>query len=310
MNKEKLQIVIRKNLSLKEYEEIRTFYNDGKHLDRAIDFTNIYYNEKFFVIGIDRNIVISAIIITKNPDDNAHYLISDLNVKENNDTNEIKEYLISSTISILKDFNCTKIGAFIDKTCKEIFEKIGFVKVCDDYIFGNEKMSISCADPYYEIKINQDYHLEEINEANSKIVTSIIMKKKNEHSKNIPEYFKDFYSMFRKNLITLNDYDNEQAFIIMNGKTIFGYTYMFSDTKEHSLCLRIDLGEDHLYYDAVKIVVDKAKEYFKENKVKMDLEKIVFYVNDDLLLKEEFEFYRQTLKRLNFKTINGIRFEL
>jgi hypothetical protein len=114
--------------------------------------------------------------------------------------------------------------------------------------------------------------------------------------------------MYRTYLLSLNEKEYEQAFVIMKGKTICGYTYMFyedyenKDKKDHNIYLYVTLGENHAYSDAFKIAFEKAKQFYNENKKEHRLEKIKFYINENLMIKEQFDFYKRILRNLDFKS--------
>ncbi len=301
------KILMRKNIDRKEYEVLKKIYGN-RWLDRSIDFINTsYYNEDFFVLGYLNNEVISTVHITKHPEQIDFYLISDLGFKEGHESNDLASSMIDSVLSILKDLNCIKVGAFVEENYKDVFEKFGFIKLSDDYEFGNDKKCTSCADPYYEMNIKQDYYCEEINEANANIVSKVIMTKKYKYCKDVSDYFKSNSFMFMQNLLRENKFDNEKVYVIMNGKIICGYTKMFYE-EDKNLYLRIDLREECLFNAAVKTAIDTAKDYANIVKEKIIIENIVFYVNDNLLLKEEFDFYKKALKENNFITDDNIKF--
>ena len=50
--------------------------------------------------------------------------------------------------------------------------------------------------------------------------------------------------------------------------------------------------------------------YFVTPKENTSVKSIIFYVNDNLLLKEEFEFYRKALIYCGFKTTDNVEFIL
>ena len=52
----------------------------------------------------------------------------------------------------------------------------------------------------------------------------------------------------------------------------------------------------------------EEKEYAIKMKDNAEINYIVFYVNDSLLLKEKFDFYRKALIHNGFKTIDNIKF--
>ena len=301
------KVFIRKNIDRKEYEVLKSLYGE-RWLDRSIDFINLfYYSENFFILGSIDNKVVSALHITKHPEQNDFYLISDLKVLEEYNNKDFESCMIDTTLTILKDLNCIKVGAFVEKEYKDIFENYGFRKVSDNYEFGNDKKCTSCAEPYFETSIEQDYYCEEINEENANIVSKAIMKKKYNYCKEVADYFKPNAYMFQQNLLRKNKHDNEKVYAIMNGKTVCGYTDMFYE-EDKNLYLRIDLREECLYNDAVKVAVEQAKEYAIKMKDNAEINYIVFYVNDSLLLKEEFDFYRKALIHNGFKTSDNIKF--
>lgn len=305
--KDNFKVIIRKNIDRKEYEVLKSLYGE-RWLDRSIDFINLfYYNENFFILGSLDNKIVSALYITKHPEQNDFYLISDLAILEEHKSNDLASSMVDTALAILKDLNCIKVGAFVEKEYKDVFEKFGFIKVSDDYEFGNDKKCTSCADPYFELMIEQDYYCEEINEENANIVSKVIMKKKYKYCKEVSNYFKPNAYMFQQNLLRDNKFDNEKVYVIMNGKTVCGYTKMFNE-EDKNLYLRIDLREECLYDDAVKVAVEQAKEYANKVKDKAEIDFIVFYVNDSLLLKEEFDFYRKALINNGFETNDDIKF--
>ena len=305
--KDIFKVIIRKNIDRKEYEVLKSLYGE-RWLDRSIDFINLfYYNENFFILGSLDNKIASALHITKHPEQNDFYLISDLAMLEEHKSNDLASSMVDTALAILKDLNCIKVGAFVEKEYKDVFEKFGFIKVSDDYEFGNDKKCTSCADPYFELMIEQDYYCEEINEENANIVSKVIMKKKYKYCKEVANYFKPNAYMFQQNLLRDNKFDNEKVYVIMNGKTVCGYTKMFNE-EDKNLYLRIDLREECLYDDAVKVAVEQAKEYANKVKDKAEIDFIVFYVNDSLLLKEEFDFYRKALINNGFETNDDIKF--
>lgn len=302
-----IKILARKNIDREEYEVLKEIYGN-RWLDCSICFINTsYYNDDFFVLGYLNNKVISALHITKHPEQNDFYLISDLGFKEGYESNDLASSMIDSVLSILKDLNCIKVGAFVDKNYKEVFENFGFIKSLDDYEFGNDKKCTSCIDPYYEMHMEQDYYCEEINEENASIVSKVIMTKKYKHSKDVPDYFKPTLYMFKQNLLRENKFENEKVYVILNGKIVCGYTKMFYE-EDKNLYLRIDLREESLFNEAVKVAINTAKVFTNKIKDKILIENIVFYVNDNLLLKEEFDFYRKALKENNFITEDDIKF--
>lgn len=301
------KVFIRKNIDRKEYEVLKSLYGE-RWLDRSIDFINLfYYSENFFILGSIDNKIVSALHITKHPEQNDFYLISDLKVLVEYNNKDFESCMIDTTLTILKDFNCIKVGAFVEKEYKDIFENYGFRKVSDNYEFGNDKKCTSCAEPYFETSIEQDYYCEEINEENANIVSKAIMKKKYNYCKEVADYFKPNAYMFQQNILRKNKHDNEKVYVIMNGKTVCGYTDMFYE-EDKNLYLRIDLREECLYNDAVKVAVEQAKEYAIKMKDNAEINYIVFYVNDSLLLKEEFDFYRKALIHNGFKTSDNIKF--
>lgn len=305
--KDNFKIVIRKNIDRKEYEVLKSFYGE-RWLDRSIDFINLfYYNENFFVLGSLNNEVIAALHITKHPEQNDFYLISDLAMLQEHESKDLASSMVDTALAILKDLNCIKVGAFVEKAYKDVFEKFGFIKVSNDYEFGNDKKCISCADPYFEMTIEQDYYCEEINEENANIVSKVIMAKKYKYCKEVADYFKPNAYMFQQNLLRVHKLDNEKVYVIMNGKTICGYTKMFNE-EDKNLYLRIDLREESLYNDSVKVAVEQAKEYVNKMKDKAEINYIVFYVNNSLLLKEEFDFYRKALVQNGFESSDNIKF--
>lgn len=297
------KVVMRRNINRKEYEVLKSIYGES-WLTRTIDFINFYYNDNFFILGLLGNEVISALHITKHPEQNSFYLISDLGMLEKHKCNDLVSRMIDTTIEIVKDLSCTKVGAFVEKEYVEVFKKFGFTKALDNYEFGNMKKSISSIYPYFELVIDQDYYCEEINENNARVVTDAILNKKYKYSKEVPDYFKPNFYMFYQNLLRVSKFDNEKVYIVMNGKTVCGYVRM-SKKKDRNLHLRIDLREESLRVDIVKVAIDKAKEYVNDMK---DIDYMVFYVNDSLLLKEEFDFYRKALIQNNFETDDNIKF--
>lgn len=302
------KVVIRKNLDRNEYEKLKLMYGES-WLNHTINFNNIFYGEDFFILGILNKEVVGAIHITGHPEQNDYYLISDLGIVDGYGTKEFISNMIDSSVAILKDMNCTKVGAFVGEEYKEYFEKFGFTKVSDDYQFGNDKKSTSCADPYYEVVIEQDYYCEELNEENAKHVSQLIIDKKNKYSKDIPAYFKQSSFMLKMSFIRSNDFDNEKVYVIMNGKTICGYTDMFYE-EDQNLYLRIDLREECLYNDIVKTAIEQAKVYCHKIKEKIEIKTIVFYVNNSLLLEKEFTFYRKVLTINGFVSNDNVEFKL
>lgn len=303
------KVVVRKNIDRKEYEVLKSFYGE-RWLNHSIDFINLfYYNVDFFVLGLLNNKVISALQITKHPELNDFYLISDLAMLEEYKSKDLASSMVDTALVILKDLNCIRVGAFVEKEYKDVFEELGFIKVSDNYEFRNEKKCTSCAEPYFEMMIEQDYYCEEINEENANIVSKVIMKKKYKYCKEVANYFKPNAYMFQQNLLHENKLDNEKVYVIMNGKIVCGYTKMFIE-EDKKLYLRIDLREECLYNDAVKVAVDKAKEYADKMKDKAKIDYIVFYVNDSLLLKDEFKFYKKSLISCGFKSIDNVEFIL
>ena len=133
---------------------------------------------------------------------------------EKHKSNDLTSSMVDTTLSILKDLNCIKVGAFVEKEYKDVFEKFGFIKVSEDYEFGNDKKCTSCADPYFELMIEQDYYCEEINEENANIVSKVIMKKKYKYCKEVANYFKPNAYMFQQNLLRDNKFDNEKVYVI------------------------------------------------------------------------------------------------
>lgn len=109
------KVFIRKNIDRKEYEVLKSLYGE-RWLDRSIDFINLfYYSENFFILGSIDNKVVSALHITKHPEQNDFYLISDLKVLEEYNNKDFESCMIDTTLTILKDFNCIKVGAFVEK---------------------------------------------------------------------------------------------------------------------------------------------------------------------------------------------------
>ena len=67
------------------------------------------------------------------------------------------------------------------------------------------------------------------------------------------------------------------------------------------------MRENCLYNNAIKIVLEKAKEYVSN--IKEEVNNIIFYVNENLLLKSEFDFYRKVLTQNGFKTNDDIEYK-
>ena len=116
---------------------------------------NLDYNEMFFVVGLNGNELVSAANIQIHPEENDYYLVSDIAILDEYDNDEFRKHFLSTILTILKDLNCTKVGAFVDEDYKELYEKLGFTKVSDDFIFGTDKRSVSSNDKYYELIISQ-----------------------------------------------------------------------------------------------------------------------------------------------------------
>lgn len=301
------KVVIKKNINRSEYENLLLIY-DRKWLDPTIEVTNEFYNKHFFAIGILDNNVVSAMCIAIHPEQNDYYLLSDLKIKDDLSTKELALKMIDSVMEMLKDMHCIKLGAFVEEENKEYFEEIGFVKKHNNYLFGTEERSVCSIDPYYEIAIKQDYYCEKLDEENAKIISKFIMNKKYKYSENIADYFKPNNLMLREYLLYLNKFDNERINAIMNGKTICGYMDMFYED-DKNLYLKIDLREECLYNEIVKAALLQAKDYCNNIKEKIKIEFIVFYVNDSLLLKEEFSFYKKSLRNIGFESNDDIMFK-
>lgn len=182
------KVVIKKNINRSEYENLLLIY-DRKWLDPTIEVTNEFYNKHFFAIGILDNNVVSAMCIAIHPEQKDYYLLSDLKIKDDLSTKDLALKMIDSVMEMLKDMHCIKLGAFVEEENKEYFEKIGFVKKHNNYLFGTEERSVCSIDPYYEIEIKQDYYCAELDEENAKIISKFIMNKKYKYSKNIADYF-------------------------------------------------------------------------------------------------------------------------
>lgn len=239
-----IKLFLRKNIDRNEYEKLKVI-NDEKWLDKIIKYINRFYNECFFALGKIDDVIISSIYITKHPEQNDFYLISDLNILEEYKDKNFTNYIIESVLNILKDLNCIKVGAFVQNEFKDVYENIGFKKISDDYIFGNDKRSNSSYDPYYEIEIKQDYYCEQINEYTASIISKFITDKKYKRSQEVPNYFKPNSIMIKQSLLYSNTLDNEIVYAIMNGKIVFGYSKMYYD--DNTLYLRIDMRENCLY---------------------------------------------------------------
>lgn len=106
-----------------------------------------------------------------------------------------------------------------------------------------------------------------------------------------------------------NTIENEKVYSIMNGKTICGYTSMYYEV-DKNIYFRCDLKEEFLFKDLIKVATNKVKEFAEEIKMSKEVKSIIFYVNDNLLLKEEFEFYRKALIYCGFKTTDNVEFIL
>lgn len=309
MNKENFKVVSRMSLSNKEYEEIRLLYNDDKYLNNKILFTNLLYGKDFFVVGKLNDKIIASVEVHIHPEQNDFFLITELYILDEYKNTDYKEQLLDDTIAIITDMNCSKVGAFVEKVSVSEFTNIGFVKKSSDYIFGNEKGSIiSSADPYYELIIKQDYYLTNITKENARVLEKLLWAYGDKYASNIPNFFKPNLRMYRSYLLSLNKDDHEQAYVIMKGKTICGYTYMFYENDEtqnksdHNVYFYITLGENYLYKDAFKIALAKVIQYANEKKNEHKLEKIKFYVNDSLMIKEQFDFYKRVLQDQGFKS--------
>lgn len=308
-----IKVIVKKNIKTKEYEELIKLYDNGDNnkswVYHTVRFMNLDYNEMFFVVGLNGNELVSAANIQIHPEENDYYLVSDIAILDEYDNDEFRKHFLSTILTILKDLNCTKVGAFVDEDYKELFEYIGFTKVSDDFIFGTNKRSVSANDKYYELIIPQEYYCEEINKDTAKIIAYGLIKKKEKYSKDVPSYFKQTGPMLREYLLYSNTIENEKVYSIMNGKTICGYTNMYYE-EDKNIYFRCDLKEEFLFKDLIKVATNKVKEFAEEIKMSKEVKSIIFYVNDNLLLKEEFEFYRKALIYCGFKTTDNVEFIL
>ena len=308
-----IKVIVKKNIKTKEFEELIKLYDNGDNnkswVYHTVRFMNLDYNEMFFVVGLNGNELVSAANIQIHPEENDYYLVSDIAILDEYDNDEFRKHFLSTILTILKDLNCTKVGAFVDEDYKELYEKLGFTKVSDDFIFGTDKRSVSSNDKYYELIISQEYYCEEINKDTAKIIAYGLIKKKEKYSKDVPGYFKQTGPMLREYLMYKNTIENEKVYSIMNGKTICGYTSMYYEV-DKNIYFRCDLKEEFSFKDLIKVATNKVKEFAEEIKMSKEVKSIIFYVNDNLLLKEEFEFYRKALIYCGFKTTDNVEFIL
>ena len=226
-----------------------------------------------------------------------YFLISDFMIQEENRNKGYGSKLIDCTISILEDLNAFKICAFIsDEISIKVFTSFGFKKNESIKDFGRVIPS-SNDDVYYELKLNIDIYLEEINIENARLISLIMGKYTKKNLKDIPGLLRPDSSMWRSHLMNLNSYDGQKAFAIICGKIVIGYTTMYYNDYADNLYvnLHIVLDENHLYEEAVNICVDKAKVFYNELKQNFKPNYIKTYVNNNYIIMEQANFYRKAL---------------
>lgn len=314
VNYENYKIVVRKNISRLEYEELKVLYNDNSYIERTINLLNKYYGKDFYIVGKLNNKIISCCYIIAHPETTDFYHITDFKVLKKYQKKGYGTRLIDSVISILTDFGAINISAFLENTSIDIFKRFGFEENKQITIFGNNSKSVSpiynC--PYFELLINHDYYLDNITADSSLIIERMMKYYNNKYQFNFSQIFKQNIRSYSHYLLSLNTKNNEQAFIIMNGKITCGCAYMFYQDYDyegqcdHSVYLYILLGENHLHLAAIKIAVEKSKEFYYLNQRIHKLDCIKCLVNEDNVIKDQLHFYRKCLSDCGFKTDDNI----
>lgn len=302
MIKENFKVVTCKYLHGNLYDGLKKLYNDDKYFGYKVREVNYCNNDVFFIVGIYDSNIIGSCMVLRHDDNPNFFLISDFLIKEEYRNKGFGSRLIDSTISILEDHNAFKICAFATNEISEkIFVAFGFKKNESIKDFGRV-VPRSNDDIYYELKLNIDINLEDINIENARLISLIMDKYTKKYLKDIPGLLRPGFSMWRSHLMSLNSYDGQKAFAISCGNIVIGYTNMFYEDygDKHYVSLHIVLDEKHLYEEAVNICIDKAKVFYNELNQNFKPDYIKTYVNNNYIIMEQHNFYRKALLHNGF----------
>ena len=302
MTKENFKATTCKYLHGYLFDGIKKLYSRDNYFGIKVREVNYCNNDAFFIVGIYNNDVIASCFVSRHEDNPTYFLISDFYVLKEHRNKGFGSRLIDSVISILEDHNAFKIGVFVaNEISEKVFTSYGFKKDESIKNFGRV-IPGSNDDVYCELKLNIDISLEEINKDNARLAGLIMAKYTKKYAKEVPGLLRPSLIMWRNHLMNLNSLDNELALVLNCGKIVVGYTYMFYEDYDdnHFVSLHIVLDENHLYEEAVKVVIEKAKEFFTDNKANHRLEKIKFFVNNYCVLMDQADFYRKALLNNGF----------
>lgn len=302
MIKENFKVVTCKYLHGNLYDGLKKIYNDDKYFGYKVREVNYCNNNTFFIIGIYNNNVIGSCMEIRHDENPNYFLVSDFFILEEYRNKGFGSRLIDSTISILEDHNAFKICTFIaNEISEKIFVSLGFKKNESIKDFGRVIPS-SNDDVYYQLNLNIDINLEEINIENARLISIIMGKYTKKYLKDIPGLLRPGFSMCRSYLMSLNSYDGQKAFAISCGNIVIGYTTMFYEDygDNHYVSLHIVIDENHLYEEAVNICIDKAKVFFNELKQNHKLDYIKTYVNNNYIIMEQANLYKKALLHSGF----------
>ena len=207
--------------------------------------TYMYYNvvnmnqdpkHYFYILGLLNDRVIASCFV--NPylnfqnderiDNYDEFLISYLIVDKDYQKQGYGTKFLDSVIKILKEENATKICAFACDNSKKLFENFGFTKDENKKTFGTSVPGDD-NDVYYELKLESNFFLAPLNDADAWTVALSKNTKLGEIIKqynDFPFYLLPSANMYKNDLLTCEKFDNALIKIVRCNKMAVGYTYL------------------------------------------------------------------------------------
>lgn len=258
--------------------------------------------------------VIGVCTINKSFDDDNYYLISDLIIDESYRNNGYGNYLIKSTIEILKELGAVKICSFAEKNAysNNIFRKLGFSSDENVHEFGVKVQTVPGDDEdlYYELNIKQEYKFDIINDKASAYLGNMMNMYCNEYKDRIPMLFVKSNYDFRLNFRNMNTQENEVGYSVSIGAKMIGYIYMYTVDydDEHYISLNFEFISEYINKNLFEQILRKSKEFYQSKKEDFDVREIKTYIDDSTIVKSNQKKYITILKEIGFNELNDKEF--
>ena len=272
----------------------------------------------FYIIGLlDDNVIASCFV---NPylsydqegriDRFDEYLISYLIIDKDYQKQGYGTKFLDSVIKILKEENAIKVCAFACDNSKKLFENFEFVKNEEIKSFGTTVPGDD-NDVYYELNLASNFFLSPINKDDARFIANSMHDKLLEYiteDSNLPLSLLPTTTMYEQEIIYNSTYDNSIVKTVRCNRIACGYTYMYyhdydTDYGEghHYVTVSFYLDDNYLYKSAVKVIIDEAIQFYKQNKEIHNIQFIQVYLNKWNILMKNYSFYKRCLLELGFE---------